>query len=106
MMMHFDRVSWIAGTNVYEVNIRQYTKEGTFSAFMQHLPRLKDMGIKILWLMPITPISEKLRIEPLGSYYACSSYVKINPEYGKLEDFKTLVQQAHQHEMKLIIDWV
>jgi len=106
MMMHFDRVSWIAGANVYEVNIRQYTKEGTFSAFMQHLPRLKNMGIKILWLMPVTPISEKLRIEPLGSYYACSSYVKINPEYGKLEDFKTLVQQAHQHEMKLIIDWV
>ncbi len=106
MEKHFEKVPWIAGAKVYEVNIRQYTAEGTFAAFMQHLPRLKDMGVKILWLMPITPISKKLRIGSLGSYYACSSYTEINPEFGTPDDFKTLVQQAHQHEMKLIIDWV
>jgi len=106
MNKQFEKVSWIEGANVYEVNIRQYTADGTFSAFMKHLPRLKDMGVKILWLMPITPISKKMRLGSLGSYYACSSYTEINPEFGTLDDFKELVQEAHQLEMKLIIDWV
>src|SRR5215831_2889247 len=106
MNIQFEKVSWIDGANVYEVNIRQYTPEGTFSAFMKHLSRLKKMGVKILWLMPVTPISKKLRMGSLGSYYACSSYIKINPEFGTLDDLKELVQEAHQLEMKLIIDWV
>src|SRR3954453_12056602 len=106
MNMQFEKVSWIEGANVYEVNVRQYTAEGTFSAFTKHLPRLKDMGVKILWLMPITPISKKFRLGSLGSYYACSSYTKVNPEFGTLDDLKELVTEAHQLEMKLIIDWV
>lgn len=106
MNKQFEKVRWIEGTNVYEVNIRQYTAEGTFAAFMKHIPRLKNMGVKILWLMPITPIGKKSRMGSLGSYYACSSYTEINPEFGTLDDFKALVQEAHQHEMKLIIDWV
>lgn len=106
MNKQFEKVSWTEGANVYEVNIRQYTAEGTFSAFMKHLPRLKNMGVKILWLMPVTPIAKKMRIGSLGSYYACSSYTEINPEFGTIDDFKELVQEAHQHEMKLIIDWV
>jgi glycosidase len=99
-------VPWAIGANVYEVNIRQYTPEGTFQAFSQHLPRLKEMGVAILWLMPITPISQLHRLGTLGSYYACSSYVQINEEFGTLQDFKQLVQQAHALDMKLIIDWV
>jgi glycosidase len=106
MNKQFERVSWIDGTNVYEVNVRQYTAEGTFAAFMKHLPRLKDMGVKILWLMPVTPISKKMRLGSLGSYYACSSYTEVNPEFGTLDDLKELVKEAHQLEMKLIIDWV
>jgi glycosidase len=106
MNMQFEKVSWIEGANVYEVNVRQYTAEGTFSAFTKHLPRLKDMGVKILWLMPVTPISKKFRLGALGSYYACSSYTEVNPEFGTLDDLKELVQEAHQLEMKLIIDWV
>ena len=106
MTKEFQKVSWMDGANVYEVNIRQYTAEGTFSAFMKHLPRLKDMGVKILWLMPITPISKKQRLGALGSYYACSSYTKVNPEFGTLDDLKELVEEAHQAEMKVIIDWV
>ncbi len=64
------------------------------------------MGVEILWLMPITPISQKERLGSLGSYYACSSYTKINPEFGNLNDFKQLVDAAHQLGFKLIIDWV
>ena len=99
-------VPWAIGANVYEVNIRQYTPEGTFQAFSKHLPRLKEMGVVILWLMPITPISQLHRLGTLGSYYACSSYVQINEEFGTLKDFKQLVHQAHALDMKLIIDWV
>ncbi|CAN5302646.1 alpha-amylase family glycosyl hydrolase [soil metagenome] len=106
MAVIFNRVEWMRGSNIYEVNTRQYTAEGTFNAFGKHLPRLKDMGVKILWLMPITPISLEKRQGDLGSYYACSSYTDINPEYGTLADFKLLVQEAHKHDMKLIIDWV
>ena len=97
---------WKNGANIYEVNIRQYTQEVTFNAFAKHLPRLKEMGIKILWLMPVTPISEEKRQGSLGSYYACSDYISINPEFGELNDFKDLVRQAHDLGMKLIIDWV
>ncbi len=61
---------WSYSSNIYEVNLRQYTVEGTFEAFGKHLPRLRDMGVKILWFMPITPISKKDRLGSLGSYYA------------------------------------
>ncbi len=97
---------WKNSANIYEVNVRQYTDEGTFNAFAKHLPRLKKMGVKMLWLMPITPISKEKRQGSLGSYYACSDYVSINPEFGDLDDFKNLVKQAHDLDMKLIIDWV
>lgn len=102
----FPIVSWAQGTNIYEVNTRQYTPEGTFKAFSEHLPRLKDMGVETLWMMPITPISIKGRLGTLGSYYACSSYTKINPEYGDENDFHELVDKVHQLGMKIIIDWV
>ena len=83
--------AWIYCTNIYEVNLRQYTLEGSFKAFQAHLPRLKEMGVKTLWFMPITPISEKEKKGTMGSYYACSDYVSINPEFGTMADFKELV---------------
>ena len=92
--------------NIYEVNLRQYTKEGSFNAFAQHLPRLKEMGVQILWFMPITPISQKKMKGTMGSYYACSDYTSINSEFGTLHDFKNLVDYAHKLEFKVIIDWV
>lgn len=97
---------WKNSANIYEVNVRQYTTEGTFNAFAKHLPRLKEMGVKIIWLMPVTPISVEKRQGTLGSYYACSDYTSVNPEFGDLDDLKDLVVQAHEMEMKLIIDWV
>ena len=106
MTRQFNTIDWAAGTNIYEVNTRQYTTEGTFKAFRKHLPRLADMGVEVLWLMPITSISFKNRLGTLGSYYACSSYVGINPEFGTLTDFKDLVDEAHTLGFKVIIDWV
>ncbi len=106
MANHFPSVTWALGASIYEVNIRQYTVEGTFAAFQKHLPRLKAMGIDIIWLMPITPISVEVRQGTLGSYYACSSYVEINPEYGTLHDFKSLVDEAHDLGLRIIIDWI
>jgi len=97
---------WVAHTNIYEVNVRQYTKEGTFNAFAAHLPRLKDMGVKTLWFMPITPIAQKSKKGTLGSPYAAADYTSINPEFGTLDDFKNLVKRAHDAGFKVIIDWV
>jgi glycosidase len=99
-------MDWIKHTNVYEVNLRQYTQEGTFNAFAQHLPRLKDMGVETLWFMPITPIAQKNKKGSLGSYYAASDYTSINSEFGTLDDFKNLVIEAHKQGFKVIIDWV
>ena len=102
----YKRADWIAGTNIYEVNIRQYTPEGTFNAFANELQRLRDMGVETLWLMPVTPISQKKRKGTMGSPYACSDYTTVNPELGSLEDLVNLVSTAHQLGFKLIIDWV
>ncbi|MBA2250162.1 MAG: 1,4-alpha-glucan branching protein [Chitinophagaceae bacterium] len=98
--------AWSFSTNIYEVNIRQYTREGTFAAFQKHLPRLRDMGVEILWFMPVTPISEKNRKGTLGSYYAVQDYTAVNPEFGRETDFAALVSVAHQMGFKIIIDWV
>lgn len=97
---------WILQGNIYEVNTRQYTKEGTFNAFASHLDRLKDMGVQTVWFMPINPISKKDRKGSLGSYYAVADYTAINPEYGNLEDWKALVKKIHDKGMKVLIDWV
>ena len=102
----FEPLPWSADSNIYEVNLRQYTTEGTFRAFEAHLPRLRDMGVEVLWFMPVTPISLKGRLGSLGSYYACADYLTTNPEFGSLEDFKQLVQTAHHFGFKVLIDWV
>ncbi len=97
---------WKHTTNIYEVNIRQYTEEGTFRAFEKEMPRLKEMGVKTLWFMPITPIAQKNKKGPLGSQYAAQDYTAINPEFGTMEDFKHMVNKAHKMGFKVIIDWV
>ncbi|NDV77413.1 alpha-amylase family glycosyl hydrolase [Dysgonomonas sp. 511] len=97
---------WTRNAVIYEVNVRQYTKEGTFTAFEQHLPRLKELGVDVLWFMPIHPISEKNRKGTLGSYYAVKNYTEVNPEFGTKEDFKRVVDKAHEMGFKVILDWV
>lgn len=110
---------------IYEANIRQYSPKGTFNEFTKDIPKLKQLGVKIIWLMPIFPISETKRkatggsdskfasefpkeeqSKYLGSYYAVSDFRKINPEFGTIEDFRTLIKTAHKNEMYVILDWV
>ena len=98
--------SWLDTCVLYEVNIRQYTEEGTFAAFEEHLDRLKEMGVNTLWLMPIHPISEKERKGTLGSYYAVTDYKDVNPEFGTMDDFRHLLNKAHEMGFKVILDWV
>jgi alpha-amylase len=98
--------SWIMQGNIYEVNVRQYTQEGTFKAFEKHLDRLKAMGVQTLWFMPIHPISLKDRKGTLGSYYAIADFSAVNPEFGNMEDWRQLVKAIHSRGMKVIIDWV
>ncbi|WP_027376557.1 alpha-amylase family glycosyl hydrolase [Kaistella palustris] len=97
---------WSKNATIYEVNLRQYTPEGTFKAFEKHLPRLKKMGVDIIWLMPIHPIGEKIRKGTLGSYYAVKDFKAVNPEFGTMADFKNLVDKIHSMGMYVIIDWV
>lgn len=97
---------WSKNATIYEVNVRQFTKEGTFKAFESHLPRLKAMGIDIIWLMPIHPIGNEKRKGTLGSEYSVKEYYDVNPEYGNKDDFKHLVDKIHSMGMYVILDWV
>ena len=99
-------VDWSKNANIYEVNIRQFTKEGTFKAFQKHLPRLHKMGVDIIWIMPVQPIGEVNRKGSLGSYYSIKDYKSVNPEFGTIGDFKDIVKEAHELGMKVLLDWV
>lgn len=101
--------SWSAQSNIYEVNLRQYSSAGTIKEFEKDLPRLKGMGVEILWFMPITPIGKKERKmteNELGSYYAVMDYQAVNPEFGTMADWKAMVKHAHKMGFKVITDWV
>ena len=97
---------WAKNAVIYEVNIRQFSPEGNFAGVTAQLQRLKDLGVDIIWLMPIHPIGELNRKGSLGSYYAVKDYKAVNPDYGTLEDFDNLVKSAHEKGIKVIIDWV
>ena len=91
---------------VYEMNVRQYTPEGTFAAAQQELPRLAEMGVDILWLMPIYPIGVEGRKGTLGSYYAVKNYCDVNPEFGTIADFDAFLKEAHRLGLRVVLDWV
>ena len=97
---------WTYNSVMYEVNIRQFSPEGTFAGVEAQLPRLKDLGVDILWLMPMYEIGTEGRKGTLGSYYAISDYKAVNPEFGTMEDFEHLVAEAHKLGFKVILDWV
>ncbi len=97
---------WAKDAVIYEVNIRQHTNLGTFAEFTKDIPRLKELGIDILWIMPIQEIGIENRKGSLGSYYSIKDYTKTNLEFGTIEDFKNLVNVAHEHNMYVILDWV
>ena len=97
---------WVESSIMYEVNLRQYTESGSLEDFQSSLPRLAEMGVDILWFMPIYPIGEQERKGELGSYYSIRDYKDVNSEFGTKEDFKSVVEQAHSLGMKVILDWV
>ncbi len=99
-------VAWSHQVSIYQVNLRQYTPEGTIKAFAAQLPRLKKMGVELIWLMPLQPIGKLNRKGSLGSYYSISDYRAVNPEFGSLGDARQLIEQAHGLGIKVILDWV
>jgi glycosidase len=105
-IVQYPHLPWTRNANIYEVNVRQYTPEGTIAAFEKHLPRLHKMGVKILWVMPVQPIGKLNRKGSLGSYYAIQDYTAVNPEFGTQADFNRMVKSAHKLGMKVILDWV
>lgn len=101
--------SWSAQSNIYEVNLRQYSSSGSVLEFEKHLPRLKDMGVEILWFMPVTPIGvegRKMTEKDLGSYYAVKDYKGFNSEFGTMDEWKAFVKRAQGMGFKVITDWV
>ncbi|MBN2410476.1 beta galactosidase jelly roll domain-containing protein [candidate division KSB1 bacterium] len=97
---------WVKNAVIYEVNVRQFTREGTFDAFARHLREIEELGVDIIWFMPIHPIGVKNRKGTLGSYYSIYDYYGINPEFGDLDDFRTVVKKIHELGMYVIIDLV
>jgi len=97
---------WSRNAVLYELNLRQFSQAGTLAAAEEALPRLKALGVDIIWLMPIHPIGEKNRKGTLGSYYSVKDYFAVNPEFGTLDDLKSFVDAAHARGMYVILDWV
>lgn len=97
---------WSKNAVMYELNVRQYSQEGTFKAVTKDLARIKSLGVDVIWVMPVHPIGEAKRKGKMGSYYSVKDYMDVAPEYGSKNDFKELVQSAHALGMKVIIDWV
>ncbi|MFI3286849.1 MAG: alpha-amylase family glycosyl hydrolase [Rikenellaceae bacterium] len=98
--------SWTDSAIIYEFNTRQFTVDGTFRAAMEHLPRLKELGVDILWMMPIFPIGNERRKGTLGSYYSIEDNTAVNDEFGTMKDFCNFVAEAHNLGMYVILDWV
>ena len=105
-MVTLTHPEWTRNAVLYQLNTRQFTPEGTFRAAQAQLPRLKALGVDVIWLMPIHPIGEKNRKGTLGSPYSVKDYYGVNPEFGTMEDLKAFVAAAHAQDMKVMLDWV
>lgn len=105
-LVRIDNAEWTRDAVLYQLNTRQFTQEGTFAAAQKHLPRLAEMGVDIIWLMPIHPIGEENRKGSLGSPYAVRDYRAVNPEFGTEAEFRAFVDEAHRLGLKVILDWV
>jgi glycosidase len=104
--VQIEHPEWSRNAAIYELNTRQFTPEGTFAAAQKHLPRLKELGVNIIWLMPVHEIGKKNRKGGLGSFYSVKDYYSVNPEFGDLESLKRFVATAHENGLYVILDWV
>ena len=98
--------AWVADQTLYEVNLRQFSAEGTVEGFAKQLPRVQALGVGTLWFMPVQPIGVDGRSGKLGSPYAVKDYLAFNPEFGTVGQFKAVVDDAHRRGMFVILDWV
>ncbi|CAN5519987.1 alpha-amylase family glycosyl hydrolase [soil metagenome] len=101
-----DPPAWVRDLTMYEVNLRQFSESGNLEGFGKQLPRLKELGVGVLWFMPLHPIGIEARSGTLGSPYAVRNYTAFNPEFGNIDQFKAVVDEAHRMGMYVIIDWV
>lgn len=105
-VVQIENAAWSRDAVLYQMNTRQFTREGTFKAAQAQLPRLAAMGVDIIWLMPVHPIGEANRKGSLGSPYAVRDYRAVNPELGTEAEFRAFVDEAHRLGLKVILDWV
>jgi alpha-amylase len=98
--------SWATDAAIYEVNVRQFTPEGTFAALERHIPRLDSLGVDMLWLMPVQPVGIANRKGRLGSYYSIRDYRAVNPEFGTAADARRFISAAHAAGLRVVLDWV
>ncbi len=98
--------AWTKDLNLYQVNLRQFTEEGTLQAFAEHLPRLKELGVGVIWFLPLQPIGKQNRIGRKGSPYALKDFRDVNPEFGTVQDLQAVIAQIHELGMYVIMDWV
>ena len=101
-----ESAEWVKDAVIYEVYLRSFSKEGTFKALEKRIPELKKLGVTVVWLMPIHPVGKINRKGTLGSPYSVRDYYAVNPEFGTLDDFQSLVNTIHQQGLKVIIDLV
>ncbi len=104
--VQIEHPEWSRDAVIYQINTRQFTPEGTFAAAAGQLPRLKALGVDILWLMPVQEIGIKNRKGKLGSPYSIRDYYSVNAEYGDMDDLKQFIESAHELGMYVILDWV
>lgn len=104
--VQIEHPEWSRDAVIYQINTRQFTPEGTFAAATRQLPRLKALGVDILWLMPVQEIGIKNRKGKLGSPYSIRDYYSVNAEYGDMDDLKKFIKSAHELGMYVILDWV
>ena len=104
--VQLENAEWTRDAVIYQMNTRQFTSEGTFAAAQEQLPRLAEMGVDIVWLMPIHPIGEEKRKGSMGSPYSVLDYRAVNPDLGTEEEFRAFVERAHELGLKVILDWV
>lgn len=97
---------WVKRAVIYEVYLRNFSADGSFASLQARLPELKDLGVTVIWLMPIHPIGQQKRKGRLGSPYSVRDFYAVNPEFGTLEDFKNLVRTAHTLDLRIILDMV
>lgn len=91
---------------IYQVNLRAFSQAGTLKGVQDRLTQIKELGVNVIYLMPIFPVGEERASGQLGSPYAVKDYKAVNPDFGTLEDLRTLVEEAHKKDMAVILDWV